>query len=340
MSRLLQQREVQPGFNRTLRVFTLLSANETHDFGGKIILPRSALETLVHLRIQYPMLFKLANRRYPDMVTHAGVLEFTAEEGRCYLPEWMRLQLGLVDKTDVVNVTSAFLHNATFCKFQPFSDDFLQVPDPRVILEKALRNFSTLTIGDQIPIKFNNKTYLLCVRELKPSSAVSVVETDVSIEFDPPLSRSTMSNTTTVSSAAQPNSPPTKVPTNALSSPQNEDTTVTTNTTTAAKFVPFSGSAERLDGKAVSPTEILSSPAPVTGSQQSARNALLRDSTETRKPLVPFTGTARKLTGDSYIAPIPDPRNGQSPETNEQEPEEYKPFTPFSGTAHKLSNEP
>jgi outer membrane receptor for monomeric catechols len=52
-------------------------------------MPPSALEKLTRLEIAYPMLFELINGRQ-QKVTHAGVLEFIAEEGRVYLPYWVR----------------------------------------------------------------------------------------------------------------------------------------------------------------------------------------------------------------------------------------------------------
>lgn len=57
--------------------------------GGKVFLPASALEKLSRLRIAYPMLFELINGA-KDKISHAGVLEFTAEEGKIYLPYWVR----------------------------------------------------------------------------------------------------------------------------------------------------------------------------------------------------------------------------------------------------------
>lgn len=57
-------------------------------YGGKIFLPPSALEKLTRLHIEYPMLFELVNGAVAK-VTHAGVLEFVAEEGKVYLPQWV-----------------------------------------------------------------------------------------------------------------------------------------------------------------------------------------------------------------------------------------------------------
>ena len=62
---------------------------ESINHGGKVILPPSALDKLTRLHITYPMLFELINGSKETM-THAGVLEFIAEEGKIYLPFWVR----------------------------------------------------------------------------------------------------------------------------------------------------------------------------------------------------------------------------------------------------------
>ena len=53
-----------------------------------VILPQSALDLLTRLQIQFPMLFKLTNKS-KNRLSHCGVLEFSAEEGRCYIPHWV-----------------------------------------------------------------------------------------------------------------------------------------------------------------------------------------------------------------------------------------------------------
>lgn len=53
-----------------------------------VIMPPSALEHLTRLNINYPMLFKLTNKK-TNRVTHCGVLEFVADEGNVYLPLWV-----------------------------------------------------------------------------------------------------------------------------------------------------------------------------------------------------------------------------------------------------------
>ena len=63
---------------------------ENVNHGGKVIMPPSALDKLTRLHITYPMLFELHNGS-KERMTHAGVLEFIAEEGKIYLPYWVCL---------------------------------------------------------------------------------------------------------------------------------------------------------------------------------------------------------------------------------------------------------
>ena len=52
-------------------------------------------------------------------------------------------------------------------------------------MEKALRNYACMTVGDDITIEFNKKEYILEVAECKPGNrAVSIIETDVTVDFD------------------------------------------------------------------------------------------------------------------------------------------------------------
>lgn len=54
-------------------------------------------------------------------------------------------------------------------------------------LETTLRNFSCLTTGDSIMVAYNNKKYYIDIIETKPSSAISIIETDCEVDFAPPL---------------------------------------------------------------------------------------------------------------------------------------------------------
>ncbi|CAF0925596.1 unnamed protein product [Brachionus calyciflorus] len=155
------------------------------DKGGKIILPASALDHLTRLHIEFPMLFKLKNNK-KNRESHCGVLEFIAEEGRCYLPYWMMKNL-LLTEGDIIIVEYVNLAVAKFAKFQPQSVDFLEISNPKAVLENTLRNFACLTKGDVISINYNDKDYEVCILETRPGNAVSIIECDMDVDFAPPV---------------------------------------------------------------------------------------------------------------------------------------------------------
>ena len=93
----------------------------------------------------------------------------------------------LLDEGHMIRVESTSLPVATYSKFQPQSVDFLDITNPKAVLENALRNFACLTAGDVIAIDYNNKVYEVCVLETKPGHAVSIIECDINLEFAAPV---------------------------------------------------------------------------------------------------------------------------------------------------------
>lgn len=79
-------------FSESFRCYSVAmlpgTARDNVSYGGKVIMPPSALAKLASLHIEYPMLFELVNQAQ-GRHTHAGVLEFIAPEGRIYLPLWV-----------------------------------------------------------------------------------------------------------------------------------------------------------------------------------------------------------------------------------------------------------
>ena len=113
------------------------------------------------------------------------MLEFVAEEGTCYIPYWLMQHL-LLGEGDIIKVNNTSLPKGTFVKLQPVSKDFLEVHNPRAVLENSLRHFATLTRGDNIVINYNKKKFEIEIVETKPSDAVSIIEADIEVDFAPP----------------------------------------------------------------------------------------------------------------------------------------------------------
>jgi ubiquitin fusion degradation protein 1 len=160
------------------------SGDRDLDFMGKIILPPSALAKLSSLNIEYPMLFEI---EHEGNKSNAGVLEFIAEEGRVYAPLWMMKHLQ-VDDGEIIKIKSVNLQKGTFLKIQPQSVDFLDISDPKAVLENALRQYSALRQGNIISIRYNSKIFDLLCMECKPgNNGISIIETDLSVDFAPPV---------------------------------------------------------------------------------------------------------------------------------------------------------
>ena len=69
---------------------------------------------------------------------------------------------------------SADLPVATFARFQPHSVDFLDLSNPKAVLESRLRFFACLSTDDVIAIHYNGKTYEMSVLETKPQNVIEL----------------------------------------------------------------------------------------------------------------------------------------------------------------------
>lgn len=172
-----QQQQQQHQFTESYRAYPMAmlqgQPRDSVNYGGKIILPPSALARLASLHIAYPMQFSLSSPSIVDTTTtttniiiiddadgngsslgtHAGVLEFIAEEGifiptniyiltylltylfigRVYLPQWMMRQLQ-IEPGDIIQVKNATLPLGKFLKIQPQSVNFLDdISDPKAV---------------------------------------------------------------------------------------------------------------------------------------------------------------------------------------------------------------
>ncbi|KAK7358235.1 hypothetical protein VNO77_00161 [Canavalia gladiata] len=285
--------------------------------GDKIIMPPSALDRLASLHIDYPMLFELRNDA-AERVSHCGVLEFIAEEGMIYMPYWMMENM-LLQEGDIVRVKNVTLPKGTYVKLQPHTKDFLDISNPKAILETTLRNFSCLTTGDSIMVAYNNKKYYIDIIETKPANAISIIETDCEVDFAPPLD---------YKEPEKPIAP--------FSAGKAPDAVEETAAETEPKFNPFSGTGRRLDGK---PLKYQPPPASSSGSKDKkpdVSNVNSQSSTASSSQ-----GNARQSQGKLVFGSNAN-RNketGKAKEAKQEPPptekEEAK-FQPFTGKKYSL----
>lgn len=100
------------------------------------------------------------------------------------------MQTLLLDVGDMIQIKTTSLELARLVKLQPQSVDFLDISDPKAVLERAFRNFATLTKGDVFQFEYNDMVYDVAVLEVKPETdkmGVCMIETDVSVDFAAPV---------------------------------------------------------------------------------------------------------------------------------------------------------
>eukprot|EP01083_Nonionella_stella_P040060 108928_1 len=178
----------QQPFQQMYKCFSVAHAPESlHSLegGDKICMPPSALEQLAQRHVQYPMMFEVSNPQNPEKKIHVGVMEFSAREGTCFIPYWVMKNVDLEDGS-LVTLKNIQLPKGRFIQLQPHLTRFTELSDPHAVLERQLRQYSCMTKGTTIAIQHGGDTYYLDITKVEPVDAVSIIETDVEVDFAPP----------------------------------------------------------------------------------------------------------------------------------------------------------
>ena len=150
-----------------------------------IILPPSALKKLPQ-DIENFFFFRILNIQR-NIYTHGSLLEFTAEEGTCYLPFNMFDRLCL-EEGQKVNIRALKIAPGTFIKIQPHKTEFMNNPQAKSILKYNLNtNYFCVTEGDTISVKLGDEYYKLDILECKPNKGIRIINSsNLIIDFAPP----------------------------------------------------------------------------------------------------------------------------------------------------------
>ena len=159
-------------------------------------------------QLPHPLTFRLVN---PDngRVVHAGIREFSSDEGEIGLSPLLYQSLGFRDsdfprhKEDIVDVDepgesviaprypkvtvhAVQLSKGTYVRLRPLEAGY-DVEDWKALLERHLRdNFTTLTVGEVLPVPSGrNDTFRFLVDKVQPEGdAICVVDTDLEVDIE------------------------------------------------------------------------------------------------------------------------------------------------------------
>ena len=337
----------------------LFAAREDVDNGGKVLLPASVLGEISTMELVYPLQFEV--KTFKGTKTHCGVLEFVADEGQVVMPQWMMDTLRL-DPMDLVQLTTVVLPKGSFVKIRPEQKAFIELSNPKAVLESRLTNFSTMTKGDVITINYRDKKYHIDILELRSkevgsTNAVSIVDTEIEVDFDRPLDMpaSPMKDESLNPGPNAFDAPPAGInfaPTTDFAPPKlSGGPGPISPPPEPPKFVPFGGGGKSLSGRAP-----LATPAPATLSakepasvgrtlsakaseattnQQSASGAAAPEN------FAPFSGGGFTVSGRpasaAASAPIPPSTStGGSNNNTSSAAAVPPPATPFAGKGRSL----
>ena len=178
----------QIAFEFNVKVYPVTFVNRLDlEKGDKILLPPSILQKISESEIKGPIIFEIKNTG-SNQKTHCGVMDFTADEGCAYLPRWMMQNLN-AKEGEKLYFSYTSLEKGNYVKLQPQTDDFLNISNPKAVLEAKLRYFTCLTRSDTIAIEYNEKIYWINVVEVKPGVAILIVDTDIDVDFASPISK-------------------------------------------------------------------------------------------------------------------------------------------------------
>ena len=158
--------------------------------GNKAIFPSSLLTQVSIEKAKYPLIFSLSVLNEADTkprTIYCGVIEFTAPEGTCYLPDSIQKTLSLkkTDKDEIVKVKLATISNCNSIVLKPFRNNLFTVDNASLFLENKLNNFICLGKGDILIFEGEHDDLIeIEVHSVSPKSVGKIIKGDLKVEFE------------------------------------------------------------------------------------------------------------------------------------------------------------
>jgi len=155
---------------------------------NKILLPSSILYKLNQQEELDTdiMFFKVTNANLSYGLV-CGVQEFSAPPGICHVPYHIMDTIGITEGNQV-EIEKISPVQGSYMKLRPHKTAFIDLPDPKAILETIMSSdYPVVTQGQTIELFHEGIKYLIDIVETKPDEVISIVNTDINIDFEQPL---------------------------------------------------------------------------------------------------------------------------------------------------------
>ena len=162
--------------------------------GGQLLLPSNCLAEMSMMNLPYPLQFVV--KTFKGKMCCAGVLEFDAPAGHAIFPDWLFQQLQLTPG-EMVRLSTTTLPRGKLMKIRPQSRKFIELSNPKLVLEQQLQNYPVLNKGSSIVLFYCGQEFLIDIMDIidhngNSIDAVSTVNadatgTELQVEFERPL---------------------------------------------------------------------------------------------------------------------------------------------------------
>ena len=222
-------------------------------YSNKILLPPSILYALNQqqdLNDNSIMFFKVSNKEMQFGIV-CGVHEFSAPPGICHVPYHIMDNIGIREGKQV-EIEKICPVQGTYMKLRPHKTEFINLSNPKAVLERIMsRDYPVVSQGQTIELYYEdmNCKYLIDIVETNPAEIISIVNSDINIDFDQPLDYVEPPPQPQYNPSQKPLSPIAEIP-----SPGSQQNKIISRKTQLKSmqspitklFVPFSGQGNKL----------------------------------------------------------------------------------------------
>ena len=154
---------------------------------NKILLPPSILHTLTENQDLDDVMFFKVNNKEMQYGIACGIQEFSSPPGICHVPYYIMEYIGIKEGGQV-EIEKICPVQGSYIKLRPHKTAFINLPDPKAILESVMSSdYPVVSQGQTIEIFYNEKKYLIDILETQPDEVISIINTDINIDFEAPL---------------------------------------------------------------------------------------------------------------------------------------------------------
>ena len=157
-------------------------------YSNKILLPEEIFRDLINKNNSTPFFFKIENidMGYGQV---CGVQEFSAPPGVVHVPYHIMEGLG-ISEGQHVEIQLVTPVNGTYIKIQPHTTEFINLSNPKAILEKILsEKYPVVTEGHTIAIYHPGlqKVFYIDIIKTEPAPIIKLLNVNVNVDFEKPL---------------------------------------------------------------------------------------------------------------------------------------------------------